>query len=85
MPGARAPEQMAEGEAGIGWPVAIQDAMGWLDSHSHDFKIRPLRRACLDIRVESPFALDDLEEAAPVLTTEVAVADFIQEPGDRAQ
>jgi len=64
--------------------VAIQDAMGWLDSHLHDFKIQPLRRACLDIRIESPFALDDLEEAAPLLTTEAAVADFIQEPGDRA-
>jgi hypothetical protein len=64
--------------------VAIQDAMGWLDSHLHDFKIQPLRRACLDIRIDSPFALDDLEEAAPLLTTEVAVADFIQEPGDRA-
>jgi len=64
--------------------VAIQDAMGWLDSHLHDFKIHPRRRACLDIRIESPFALDELEEAAPLLTTEVAVADFIQEPGDRA-
>jgi hypothetical protein len=64
--------------------VAIQDAMGWLDSHLHDFKIQPRRRACLDIRIESPFALDDLEEAAPLLTTEVAVVDFIQEPGDRA-
>jgi hypothetical protein len=64
--------------------VAIQDAMGWLDSHLHDFKIQPRRRACLDIRIESPFALDDLEEAAPLLTTEVAVADFIQEPRDRA-
>lgn len=64
--------------------VAIQDAMGWLDSHLHDFKIQPLRRACLGIRIESPFALDDLEEAAPLLTTEVAVEDFIQEPGDRA-
>lgn len=64
--------------------VAIQDAMGWLDSHLHDFKIQPRRRACLDIRIESPFALDDLEEAAPLLSTEAAVADFIQEPGDRA-
>jgi hypothetical protein len=64
--------------------VAIQDAMGWLDKHLHDFKIRPLRRACLDIRIESPFALDDLEEATPLLTTEVAVTDFIQETGDRA-
>lgn len=54
--------------------VAIQDSTGWLDSHFHDFRIQPLRRACLDIRIESPFALDDFEEAAPLLTTEVAVA-----------
>ena len=64
--------------------VASHDEMGWLEFHLHDFKIQPLRRACLDIRIESPFALDELEEAAPLLTTEVAVADFIQQPGDRA-
>ena len=64
--------------------VAIQDAMGWLDCHLHDFKIQPRRRACLDIRIDSPFALDDLEEAAPILTTEVAVTDFLTEEGDRA-
>jgi hypothetical protein len=64
--------------------VAIQDAMGWLDCHLHDFKIRPRRRACIDVRIESPFALGDLEEEAPILTTEVAAADFLQEPGDRA-
>jgi hypothetical protein len=64
--------------------VAIQDAMGWLDCHLHDFKIQPRRRACMDIRIDSPFALDDLEEEAPILTTEVAVADFLTEEGDRA-
>ncbi|MCJ7487753.1 MAG: plasmid pRiA4b ORF-3 family protein [Candidatus Aminicenantes bacterium] len=64
--------------------VAIQDAMGWLDYHLHDFKIQPRRRACMDIRIESPFALDDLEDAAPILTTEVTVMDFLTEEGDRA-
>jgi len=64
--------------------VAIQDAMGWLDKHLHDFVIRPKRRANMGIRIESPFCLEDLEDRAPVLTTEVAVADFIQEPGDQA-
>ena len=38
----------------------------------------------MDIRIDSPFALDDLEEEAPILTTEVAVADFLSEEGDRA-
>ena len=64
--------------------VAIQDAMGWLDSHLHDFKIQLRRRACMDIRIECPFGLEDLEEEAPILSTEVAVADFLQETGDRA-
>jgi len=64
--------------------VAIQDAMGWMDCHLHDFVIRPKSRANLGIRIESPFALEDLEDPSPVLTTEVVVADLIQEPGDRA-
>jgi len=46
--------------------------------------IQPVSRANLGIRIESPFALEDLEDPAPVLTTEVVVADFIQEPADRA-
>jgi hypothetical protein len=64
--------------------VAIQDAMGWEDRHLHDFVVRPKSRANMGIRIESPFALEDLEDPAPILTTEVAVADFIQEPGDGA-
>jgi len=56
--------------------VAIQDAMGWLDYHLHDFRILTLRKVCMDIRIESPFALEDLEEEAPLLTTEVALTDF---------
>lgn len=64
--------------------VAIQDAMGWLDKHLHDFVIQPKTRANLGIRIESPFAPEDPEGPAPILTTEVMAADLIQEPGDRA-
>jgi len=64
--------------------VAIQDAMGWLDYHLHDFEIQPRRRACLNIRIESPFGLEEIEEEIPLLTTEVAVTDFLTEEGDRA-
>jgi hypothetical protein len=64
--------------------VAIQDAMGWMDCHLHDFVIQPKSRANLGIRIESPFAIEEIEDPAPILTTEVAVADFIQEPGDGA-
>ena len=63
--------------------VAIQDAMGWEDRHLHDFKIQPRRRACIGIRIECPFALEDLEDEAPLMTTEVTIMDFLQEPGDR--
>ena len=63
--------------------VAIQDAMGWLDKHLHDFIIQPKKRACLGTRIESPFALEAIEEDAPILTTEVAVADFLHDAGDR--
>jgi hypothetical protein len=64
--------------------VAIQDAIGWLDYHLHDFQVQTRRLACMDIRIESPFALEDLEEEAPILSTEMAVADLLQEPGDGA-
>lgn len=64
--------------------VAIQDAMGWLDYHLHDFRIQPRWRARMDIRIESPFAFGDIEEEFPLLTTEIAVTDFLKEEGDRA-
>jgi hypothetical protein len=64
--------------------VTIQDAMGWMDCHLHDFRIQPRRRACMDIRIESPFAIEDIEEEFPLLTTEAAVTDFLTEEGDRA-
>ncbi len=63
--------------------VAIQDAMGWMDCHLHDFVIRPKSRANLGVRIESPFALEEIEDPAPILTTEVAVSDIIQEAGDQ--
>jgi hypothetical protein len=64
--------------------VAIQDAMGWLDYHLHDFKIQPRRRTCINIRIESPFAIEEIEEQIPLLTTEVPITDFLTEEGDRA-
>ncbi len=64
--------------------VAIQDAMGWLDCHLHDFRLQPRRRASMDIRIESPFGIEDIEDELPLLTTEVPVTDFLTEEGDRA-
>jgi hypothetical protein len=64
--------------------VAIQDAMGWRDCHLHDFAVHPKRKYSMNIRIECPFAIDEIEEKAPILTTEVPVLDFIQEPEDGA-
>jgi len=64
--------------------VAIQDAIGWQDCHLHDFKIYPRRKYGMDIRIECPFALDELEDKAPLVTTEIPITDFLQETGDKA-
>lgn len=64
--------------------VAIQDGMGWMDSHLHDFRIVPRRAFNLGIRIECPFAIEEIEEKAPLLTTEIRVSDFLDEPGDRS-
>ena len=64
--------------------VAIQDAMGWMDSHLHDFKIAPRRAFNMGVRIECPFAIDEIEGKAPLLTTEIQVLDFLNEPGDRS-
>jgi len=64
--------------------VAIQDAMGWEDRHLHDFRIAPRRAFNMGIRIECPFAIEEIEEKAPLLTTEIRVLDFLHEPGDRS-
>lgn len=65
--------------------VAIQDAMGWMDSHLHDFRIVPQRAFNMGIRIECPFAIEEIEEKAPLLTTEIPVLDFFNELFDRAE
>jgi hypothetical protein len=62
--------------------VAIQNAMGWTDSHLHAFEVsRGSRREAT--RIESPYALEELEEKNPLVTTEVPLAKFFAESGNR--
>ncbi|KAF0124399.1 MAG: plasmid pRiA4b ORF-3 family protein [Elusimicrobia bacterium] len=60
--------------------LAIQNAMGWTDSHLHAFELdggpRPLR-------IESPYAADELFEEAADFTTEAALSKYLGE-GARA-
>ena len=47
--------------------VAIQNAMGWTDSHLHAYEIQGKRK----VRIESPYAVEDLHEKPYGFTTEI--------------
>lgn len=61
--------------------LAIQNAMGWTDSHLHAFELdggaRPLR-------IESPYAADELFEEAADFTTEAALSKYLGTEGASA-
>jgi hypothetical protein len=62
--------------------VAIQDAMGWLDYHLHEFRIKkPSSRKVLKIGIPSEEVYDDNVLAG----WELNIADFFQEPGEIAE
>jgi hypothetical protein len=63
--------------------VAIQNAMGWTDSHLHAYEIRLGPRDEETVRIENPYALDELEDANPLVTTEVPLTDYLNKKGDR--
>jgi len=63
--------------------VAVQNAMGWMDSHLHAFETDKGPRLRDKMRIESPYALDDIEEEDFVLTTEIPLNRFFLKPGDR--
>ena len=54
--------------------VAIQNAMGWTDSHLHAYEIQGKRK----IRIESPYAVEDLHEKPYGFTTEIMLAKFFK-------
>jgi hypothetical protein len=62
--------------------VAIQDAMGWLDYHLHNFEVRTKKREKEMIRIECPWMTEDLEGDNWLMTTEVPLKRFIKKEGD---
>ncbi len=54
--------------------VAIQNAMGWTDSHLHAYEIQGKHK----IRIESPYAVEDLHEKPYGFTTEIMLAKFFK-------
>ncbi|PIU20511.1 MAG: hypothetical protein COT18_01965 [Elusimicrobia bacterium CG08_land_8_20_14_0_20_59_10] len=60
--------------------VALQNAMGWTDSHLHAFETAGARR----VRIESPYAAEDIYEEINDFTTEAALAKYLQREGDAA-
>jgi hypothetical protein len=61
--------------------VAIQNAMGWTDSHLHMFEIPSDRGERHPIRIDCPYS--DPEEQ--LITTEVPIRNFFSERGDKAR
>ncbi len=64
--------------------VAIQDAMGWLDYHLHQFEIEDDKAPGKRVVIESPFIEPEEEEEEMLLSTEVPIRLFFRTPGDRA-
>ena len=62
--------------------VAIQDAMGWLDYHLHEFQLVDRRRK-RDVRIGIPDEDDELEP--PTLAGwRIGIDQYFKRPGDRA-
>lgn len=67
--------------------VAIQDAMGWTDSHLHCFEkraIKPKRWGEYLARIDCPFATEEYEsEENTFYTTETPITQFFEKEGDK--
>jgi hypothetical protein len=66
--------------------VAIQNAMGWTDSHLHMFEIPTDQGERHLIRIDCPPFLDpDIGEEPSIYGTEVPIKDYLSEKGDKAR
>ena len=63
---------------------AIQDAMGWLDYHLHEFRI-PLKALGIVERIGIPFEDDFYDEPGPKPGWQLNVSDYIREIGERIE
>jgi len=62
--------------------VAIQNAMGWTDSHLHEFEIADETRKRGIRCIECPYCTEDIEEEDFLLTTEVPLKDYLNKAGN---
>ncbi len=60
--------------------VAIQDAMGWTDTHLHAYEISGQP----PIRIDAPCDPDELDEAPDAFSTEIEVSTLLKQKGDKA-
>ena|GEM_PF-915931 len=60
--------------------VAIQNAMGWTDSHLHAYEMQGKRK----VRIESPYAVEDLHKKPYGFTPEIMIAGFFKKEKDSA-
>lgn len=60
--------------------VAIQNAMGWADSHLHAYEMQGRRK----VRIESPYAVEDLHKKPYGFTPEIMLAEFFKKEKDSA-
>lgn len=63
---------------------AIQDAMGWLDHHLHEFRI-PLRTFHDVVRIGIPFDDDFYDDVGPEPGWQLQISDYFIEVGERAE
>lgn len=64
--------------------VAIQDSMGWLDYHLHEFRFRDFEQGdALLIGIPSDELWEDLPEVQP--GWEIPVTEYLSQPGQQAE
>lgn len=66
--------------------VAIQDSMGWLDCHLHDFEIPDMVDNQRPLRIECPFEPPDYHEKGQTVlyTTEIPLKQYLKKENDNA-
>lgn len=66
--------------------VAVQDAMGWTDSHLHCFEKRnsKIRYGDFEVRIDCTYATEEYEqEGITVYDTETPITDYFKKPPDK--
>lgn len=66
--------------------VAIQNAMGWADSHLHCFEKRDIKSKPWDysVKIDCPYGVDEwAEEENTLYVTETSIQQFFKKTGDK--